>query len=191
MLCQECDGHVVKHHNNNVRIWERLKMDSGTTIIVQVDIRACSPGPLFQTSHSSRGNLTFHCSFGRHAERGLNVVDAEKLKITNCVRVPTPSRHSQWIKSFGLHQAPAVHICNSNSYLSPCPCFEINVCLEPDECECVCWTLKCFGRFLSDIRTPNFKTQVLESKELRVLTRMQMLFWHKWEKMAFFVKKVF
>lgn len=65
MLCQECDGHVVKHHNNNVRIWERLKMDSGTTIIVQVDIRACSPGPLFQTSHSSRGNLTFHCSFGR------------------------------------------------------------------------------------------------------------------------------
>lgn len=139
--------------------------------MVQVDIQACSPRPLLQTS-KSRGNLTFHCSV-KHSRKARTECSrcrkAENYKPG--VRVPIPIQCSQWIKSFGLHQAPAVHICNSNSNLSPWPCFEINMCVAGWARVCM-WNVKMLLALL-----PNFKTQALESKELRVLTRMQTLLW--------------
>lgn len=98
---------------------------------VQVNIRTSSPCPLFQTLNSSWGNLTFHCRFERSCWARSECSwrrKAENYKPS--VRVPISSRRSQWIKSFGLHRAPAVHICNSNANLSPlslCPCFVMNM----------------------------------------------------------------
>ncbi len=128
---------------------------------VHVDIGACSPpGPIFQSLNSSRGNLTFHCRFehSRWVRTGCSLRRKAK-HYKQSVRVPIPSRRYQWIKSFGLHQAPAVHICNSHSTLSPlspCPCFDMNMFVATSARVCM-WNTKIYAG--SAIITPNFKTE--------------------------------